>query len=105
VLGLLGPRYLVAAPALVILALGFFPVSIKAHYVTIGRLEDTLIATARLSAGGALVELFLAAVGGLLAGLTGVAIGFFLAQIIEAAAMAPRIRRALRQGRQAIGRS
>jgi O-antigen/teichoic acid export membrane protein len=102
-LGLLGRQYTVAAPALVILALGIFPLSVKVHYVTIGRLEDTMIATAWVSGAGALVELLLAAAGGLLAGLTGVALGVLLGLMIQAVAMAPRIRRVLRTGGPSAG--
>lgn len=97
-LGLLGHRYIEAAPALVILALGVFPIAIKAHYVTIGRLEDAMIETTRLSAAGALTELCLAAAGGLLAGLIGVGLGILLGLILQAVAMTPRIRRGLRTG-------
>lgn len=97
-LSLLGQRYFEAAPALVILALGIFPVAIKSHYVTIGRLEDTLGATTRVTAAGAAIELVLAAVGGSVAGITGVAVGVLLGLVIQAVAMTPRVRRALRTG-------
>jgi O-antigen/teichoic acid export membrane protein len=98
VLGLLGNRYFEAAPALVILALGIFPVTIKVHYVTMGRLEDSLGETTRTATAGAIVELLLAAAGGMLAGLTGVALGVLIGLILQAIAMTPRIRRGLRTG-------
>ena len=94
-LSLLGHGYSQAAPALVILALGVFPVTIKVHYVTVGRLENTLIATTRVTAVGGIVELLLATAGGLLAGLTGVAIGVLLGLTIQAIGMTPRLRRVL----------
>ena len=97
-LGLLGPGYVQGAPSLVILAFGVFPVSIKAHYVTIGRLEDKLGATTRLIAAGAFVELCLAALGGLLGGLAGVSLGIVLGLTIQAVAMVPRLRRVLQEG-------
>ena len=69
--------------------------TIKVHYVTVGRLENTLIATTRVTAVGGIVELLLATAGGLLAGLTGVAIGVLLGLTIQAIGMTPRLRRVL----------
>ena len=96
VLSLLGQRYFEAAPALIILSLGIFPVAIKAHYVTIGRLEDSLVGTTAVTAAGAAIELLLAAIGGVIGGITGVALGVLLGLVIQAIAMSPRIRRVLR---------
>jgi O-antigen/teichoic acid export membrane protein len=94
-LGLLGHRYQEAAFGLVILAVGIFPVAIKFHYVTIGRLNGQMTSTTGLSAVGVVAEFSLAAVGGHMAGLSGVAVGILLALLFQAVLMAPRVRRAL----------
>ena len=100
-LAFLGHDYLDAAPALILMSLGIFPVAIKAHYVTIGRLEGSLMETTRVATAGAVVELSLAAAGGITAGLTGIGLGVLIGLVLQALVMLPRIRRVLRDGAHA----
>ncbi len=100
-LGFLGHEYYEAAPALILMSLGIFPVAIKAHYVTIGRLEGSLMETTRVAALGAAIELALAAAGGKVAGLTGLGFGILIGLVLQALLMVPRIRRVLRDDRAA----
>ena len=95
-LGLLDRGYQAAAPALVILSLGIFPMVIKVHYVTLGRLSGRITQTTVVCLAAGMIEIGLAAVGAVVAGLTGVAVGILLGLVIQATIMVPRVRHALR---------
>ena len=84
VLSLFGHTYAEQATwTLRILALGAFPLIIKNHYISICRIQDR-IARAMLSmVPGSLLELFSAALGAHLGGLTGLSLGWIIALSIE----------------------
>jgi O-antigen/teichoic acid export membrane protein len=86
-----------------ILALGIFPLTIKALYVAIHRVEKKLRAGLPVIWAGALMELGGAAAGALLDGLTGVALGWLAAVCIQGAMMVPSIVRELRAPGTGIG--
>ncbi len=96
-LGLFGGRYAAEAGlTLRILALCTFPIIIKDHFVTLGRLRGRVAVTAVWVLAGALAELGFAAIGALAWGLPGLVLGWFAAQMVEAAVMTPTVYRAMR---------
>lgn len=76
-----------ALSALHILALGVFPETVKAHYLSISRVERRIPQTIPLVIGGTALELAGAVAGGLAGSLAWVAAGWLAATCIEAAAM------------------
>lgn len=86
ILSLFGQTYADEAVwCLRILALGVFPLTVRVHYVAIRRIEGRILSAAKLMALGGCLELLLATLGGSVAGLTGLSIGWFAAVCIEAA--------------------
>jgi len=79
-----------------ILALGVFPETIKAHYLSISRLERRIPETIPLVIGGTVLELVGALAGGAAGSLMLIATGWLLAVSIEATAMSPTVIRFLR---------
>ncbi|MCS6800892.1 MAG: MATE family efflux transporter [Chloroflexota bacterium] len=101
-LTLFGPGYADGAlPSLRILALGVFPLIVKDHYVAICRVEGRVREAARVMVIGGAGEIALAALGALLAGLPGVALGWLSAVTLEAIFTAPIVLRAVTQARSA----
>ena len=96
VLGLFGAIYAEKAGwTLRILGLGVFPMIVKDHYVTVNRIRGRMAGTALLSTAGGVLELTMAAIGGIvIAGLPGFALGWLAALCIEALCMAPVVYRA-----------
>lgn len=101
-LSLFGPKYRIATDALMILGLTVYPLAIKTHYVAIARVRSQMSsASVRTLLGGSL-EVGLAAAGGKMYGLTGVAAGYLMATVIEAAGFSTTVFRVLRNdGRSA----
>jgi len=89
ILGFFGPSYQDATAAFAILGLTTYPLAVKAHYVAISRSRGHMQQAANLSFIGGCLEVGLAAAGAAVYGLTGVALGYLLAVVIEAALFAP----------------
>ncbi len=89
ILGLFGPIYQTASPALIVLGLTILPAAIKSHYVAINRVRGRMQQAAYLTLIGACLEVGLATGGAMLYGITGVALGFLFALIIEATYFSP----------------
>ena len=83
-----------------ILALGVFPETIKAHFLSISRVERRIPATIPLVIGGTVLELSAAIVAGLSGSLSLVALGWLLAVCLEAAVMSRVVVRFLRPRRR-----
>jgi O-antigen/teichoic acid export membrane protein len=99
ILSLFGPGYEQhALTTLHILALGVFPETIKAHFLSISRVERRIPQTIPLVIGGMVLELGGALAGGLTGTLALVAAGWLAAVCIEAAVMSRTVFRFLRIG-------
>lgn len=85
-----------AAGPLRVIGLGVFAIVIKDHYVAIHRIRDRVARASLLVSIGGTIELILAAVGARLGDLTGLAIGWLLAGVLQATFMAPAVYRAAR---------
>ena len=95
VLRIFGEEYAANADTLLrIFGLELLLMVIKDHYVAIARVQGTLVQAAVLCAAGSALEIGFAVVGAVYAGLTGLALGFLAALVLEAAVMAPRVLRA-----------
>jgi O-antigen/teichoic acid export membrane protein len=96
ILGLFGPSYEAGAlVTLQILTLGVFPETVKAHFLSITRVERRIAATMPLVIGGTVLELAGAVSGALLGGLSGVAAGWLIAVCLEAVVMSRTVVRFL----------
>ena len=96
-LGLFGASYEQGGLAtLHILALGVFPETVKAHYLSIGRVERRIPQTMPIVIGGMVLELAAATAGGALGGLEWLAAGWLAATCVEAAVMSRDVLRFLR---------
>jgi len=91
ILSLFGSAYVVASGALAILGLTTYPMAVKAHYVAISRSRGRMQQAATRSMVGAFLEVGLAAAGARVHGITGVAVGFLVATILEAFLFAPTV--------------
>lgn len=100
ILVLFGPRYQAAAPAMALLGLTTYPYAIKCHYVAIARVKGRMRQAASWTMIGAVLEIGLAGEGGRLHGVTGVAMGFLAASVLESLAFAPEVFGVLRASRQ-----
>jgi O-antigen/teichoic acid export membrane protein len=87
-----------ALTTLHILALGVFPETIKAHFLSISRVERRIPQTIPLVIGGMVLELGGALAGGLTGYLALVAAGWLAAVCVEAAVMSRTVFRFLRVG-------
>lgn len=97
ILGLFGANYeLQALATLHILALGVFPETIKAHFLSITRVERRIAATIPLVIGATVLELSGAVAGALTGHLALVATGWLVAVSIEAIVMSRVVFRFLR---------
>jgi O-antigen/teichoic acid export membrane protein len=85
-----------ALGALHVLALGVFPETIKAHFLSITRVERRIAATIPLVIGGTVLELGGAIAGGIAGSLTLIAAGWLAAVCIEAIVMSRTVVRFLR---------
>jgi O-antigen/teichoic acid export membrane protein len=89
ILSAFGRSYEAASVALAILGLTTYPMAVKSHYVAIFRVRGRMHQAAYRTMIGAGAEIGLAAVGGVIHGITGVAVGFLAATIVEAALFSP----------------
>ncbi|GAA0811274.1 lipopolysaccharide biosynthesis protein [Spirilliplanes yamanashiensis] len=89
-LGILGPAYVPAAPALTLLFAASLPSAVKALYIAVCRVQGRLRLAAGSVLAGSALEIALGAAGARW-GVTGVATGFLLATVLQAAAMWPRV--------------
>ncbi|MGE5407106.1 MAG: lipopolysaccharide biosynthesis protein [Syntrophothermus sp.] len=97
ILSLFGSSYEQGALAtLQILALGVFPETVKAHFLSIVRVERRIARTIPLVIGGTVLELGAALAGGLSGKLTLVAAGWLAAVCVEALVMSWTVFRFLR---------
>lgn len=97
VLSLFGPTYVEqGGVALVALTLIMFPLTVKVHFANLRRIQGRVLSGSVYILGGAALELGLAAVGALMAGIEGVAYGVLIATTVEAVVMAPTVIAALR---------
>lgn len=102
ILSLFGPGYEQEALApLQVLALGVFPETIKAHYLSISRVQRRIPQSMPLVIGGTALELACAVAGGLAGSLTLVAAGWLAAVCVEAVLMSPTVFRFMALPRQA----
>lgn len=96
ILSVFGPSYVQnGTTVLRLFGVSVLLMVVKDHYVAIARIRGWLTKAAVLCAVGAALEIGLAAVGGLLAGLDGVALGRIVALLLEAFVMLPAITREL----------
>ena len=97
-----GPGYEIARPALVVMAVAYFPNVFKQYYVAVARVGNQLRKAGAVCSAGAVLELCLTWVVGRFDGLTGVSLGFLAAVTLESLYYTPRVLRALRhRGRHA----
>ena len=96
ILRIFGHDYETAKTALLVLGLTTYPQSIKAHYVAIARVRGRLKQAAFMTTVGASMEVGLAAAGAVLHGLTGLALGYLAAGVIEGALFFPSVFSVLR---------
>lgn len=87
-LGFFGRAYVDAAPALTIVAVAAVPMVVKSHFHVLLRIRGQLARAAVVCAVGALLELGAAALGLARGGLPGLAAGWLVALVVEAAVMA-----------------
>ena len=98
-LSLFGADYAEDATSLLhLMALGVFPLTIKTHYVALRRLERRLGTALPVVWAGTALELGGGALGAVVGGLQGVALGWLAGLCIEALVMGPAVLRALRSG-------
>lgn len=96
-LGLFGPGYAEQGVwSLRFLALGALPFLIKDLYIAICRIQDRIAKALLPLAGGALLELGLAALGARLGGISGLSLGWLIAVCIEAVLMSRRVYKTVR---------
>jgi O-antigen/teichoic acid export membrane protein len=91
ILKLFGAHYVTASTAMGYLGLGIYPYAIKSHYVAIARVQGRMQQAVLWTMAGASLEVALAAVGGAVHGLTGVAIGILIALSLEALVYSPAV--------------
>ena len=66
-----------------------YPSAIKVHYVAISRVRNRMQRAAGFTTVGSCLEVVLAALGGVMYGVTGVALGFLIAMLAEATLFSP----------------
>jgi O-antigen/teichoic acid export membrane protein len=93
-LGLFGRTYVDAAPALTIAAVAALPMVVKNHFQVLSRIRGRLAWAAIVCTAGGTLELAAAAIGLTEGGLPGLASGWLIAVIVEAAAMGVPVARA-----------
>ncbi|MCU0490150.1 MAG: hypothetical protein MUD01_00980 [Chloroflexaceae bacterium] len=102
-LGLFGAGYASEATGVLqLLGLAVVAIAIKDHYVAIHRVEGRVTAATLPVLLGAVVELAAPAVGGMLGGLTGVALGWLVGLYLQTLWMAPLVWRTARLPRPVV---
>jgi O-antigen/teichoic acid export membrane protein len=100
ILQIFGPEYAAhAATALRIIGVFVCLMIIKDHYVAIARIRGTVLRAAKVCAAGAVLEIGLAAVGGVYGRLTWAALGALAALTLEVGVMSPTVIRELKPPR------
>jgi len=99
ILAFFGPTYEMASSALIIMGFNTYPVAIKAHFVAISRVRGRMKQAALWTMVGAFLEVGLAAVGAVTYGVTGAAVGLFIALLVEAVLYSPVVFGVLRKAR------
>jgi O-antigen/teichoic acid export membrane protein len=89
ILSIFGPSYTSASTALAIMGFSTYPIAVKAHFASISRVRGRMAQAGISTLIGACFEVGLAAVGAVVHGLTGVAVGFLSALLIEVAIYGP----------------
>ena len=97
-MGAFGAGYEIARPALVVMAIAYFPTIFKQYYVAVARVGNKLRKAGVVCGIGAALELCLTGGMGWLDGLNGVALGFLVAATLEAIYCTPWVLGALRPG-------
>ena len=105
ILSVFGPKYVAAATALAVLGLTTYPMGIKAHYVAISRSRGEMQAAASRSMIGAFLEIGLATLGAVVHGITGVAVGYLVAVVLESFLFGPVVFGVLRGSPELAGPS
>ncbi len=96
-LGLFGQAYAAqAAWSLRLLGLAALPLILKNHYIVLCRMQNQMGRAILPLLAGLALELGGAVIGAHLGGLTGLSLGWVIAQCLEAALMTPRVYRAVR---------
>jgi O-antigen/teichoic acid export membrane protein len=90
VLGILGPVYAEAAPAMTLLFAAALPSAVKALFIAVCRVQGRLRLAATGTVAGSACEV-LAGLAGLPFGVTGVATGFLVATVLQAVFMWSRV--------------
>ena len=90
-LGLFGEKYVAASSALAILSFTTYPAAIKSHYVAIYRVRGLMNRAALSTTLGAALEVGFAVIGGVIHGVSGVALGYLIACCIEAFIFGPTV--------------
>lgn len=93
-LSLFSPADLSARVAMALLGLTVAPFAVKCHYVVVARVRGQMGRAARLTTGGAALEVVLASLGGWFGGVSGMALGWLAALCIEAILFGPTVYRA-----------
>lgn len=95
ILSIFGARYVgEASRSLQLLVVAVLPIVIKTHYVALLRIQRRVVAASLALTAGAVLEIAGAAVGAMVAGLPGLAIGWMMGLSLEAACMTPTVWRA-----------
>ena len=85
-----------AGLSLRILTIGYFPVIIRVHYISICRINQKIARATRWMVAGCLLELSLATLGAHYGGLSGLCSGWVIAIIGEAILMFPKVYEAVK---------
>jgi Na+-driven multidrug efflux pump len=80
-----------ASGVLRILALAYLPTVLKTHYISVIRVQKRLVLGAAVTIGGAVLEIALAAIGGIGWGIAGLAWGLLIALCIEGVVTGPTV--------------
>jgi O-antigen/teichoic acid export membrane protein len=97
-LGFFGHNYgLHAGPVVLVLALSVFPQVAKLHYVALVRIRDRFSTGILLVTAGGLLEIGLSAFGASHGGIRGLAVGYLVANCVEAFVVIPTIVRSVVQ--------
>jgi O-antigen/teichoic acid export membrane protein len=99
VLGLFGPTYAeLATFPLQLLALGYFPMVVLAHFVAVCRIRDRIKLAAVVVTVFGVVEIGAAATGAIVGGLVGLSVGVLAAKCLQGVCTASTVVRAVTAG-------
>ena len=90
VLGVFGPQYVSNSyQHLLILPLAIFPITVKSHYVAIGRIQNSFLRTIKKVSLTGVIELLCAVIGGLYGGVYGISLGWVCGLFIGVLILSP----------------